>query len=679
MATLFIAEKPSLGRTIAEVIGIQRKADGYIECMNNNIVTWCFGHILELAKPEAYIKSDEKKPKWRLEDLPIIPQHWKKYVKKDAKKQFEIIKKLINKADVIVNAGDPDREGQLLVDEVLEYIGVKKPVKRIWLQALDRENILKALRSIEDNKKYLPYKLSAEARSYADWLVGMNFTRYFTLKAGTLITVGRVQTPTLALVVKRDEQIENFKPHDYYVLTANLDKGFTAVFKPDDSIKGLDEEGRLIDKATAESIAKKTTQKQGKVIEFKKTKKTEYPPLPYMLSSLQKAMSQKYGMKASEVLEIAQSLYEKKLTTYPRTDCPYIAEEQHKDAKKIFNALKNLNILNSEMFNKADLKIKHKAFDNSKLGAHTAIIPTGDTSEFQSLTEKEKKVFMEIAKAYVLLFHKPHTYYSIKAVIDIEGYKFIANGKQTIEKGFRAYSGKQEDSAIPDMKKGDTVFNNETTITTKQTTPPSRFTDGTLIDAMSHIYRYIDDPEAKKVLKENDGIGTEATRAAIIEQLVKRGYLQRKGKQIISTPIARQFIHQLPDFIKDPVLTARWERGLNGILQGKVKFQEFYNAQVEFVKKELNNDIEIKVDKNTAVSNMSQKSPKRVHYEPKDPKGAKGSRKGTRRGKKCPNCGNTMVKLKTKTGKDYYWCGKCKSAYWVEKGGKVGKKWSFGK
>ena len=650
MTTLFIAEKPSLGRAIAEVIGIKSKKNGYIECKNNTIVTWCFGHILELAKPDKYLNTNEKKPKWKAEDLPIIPDRWVKYVKKDAKQQFNVIKSLISKADTIVNAGDPDREGQLLVDEVIEYLHVKKPVKRIWLQALDRENILKALNSIEDNKKYLPYKLSAEARSYADWLVGMNFTRYFTLKANTLITVGRVQTPTLALVVKRDEQIENFKPHDYFMLYAHLP--FKATFKPDENLNGLDEEGRLIDKTVASKIAEDTSKQTARVISFKKSKKVEYPSLPFMLSSLQKHLSNKMSLTAQQTLSIVQELYEKKLVTYPRTDCPYIAEEQFKDAKKILSNVSKAGIL-PDLINSADFKIKHKAFNSSKITAHTAIIPTGDTSSLSNLNATQKQVYEEIVKAYACLFQKPYEYYFATVEVDIKGYKFTANLKETINEGYRKFCGDRPKSEqIPDLKKGDTLFNEQTTIDTKQTTPPPRFTDGSLIDAMSHVHRYIDDKEAKSVLKENDGIGTEATRAAIIEQLVKRGYLQRKGKQIVSTPLAREFVRQLPNFIKDPVLTARWERGLNGILQGKVTFKEFYDAQVEFIKKQLNNSIDIKVSKEVAS-------------------------KPAKRGKKCPNCGNIMKKLKTKTGKDYYWCGKCKSAYWAEKGGKVGKRWKF--
>lgn len=321
---------------------------------------------------------------------------------------------------------------------------------------------------------------------------------------------------------------------------------------------------------------------------FSKKTQTEYPSLPYMLSSLQKAMNTKYNLTAKQTLSIAQKLYEKKLTTYPRTDCPYIAEEQHGDAERILRAVDRLNILPAGMIDNTDITIKHKAFDNSKLGAHTAIIPTGDVSNFNTLTDLEKKVYKEIAKAYACLFHQPHKYYSISVELKIEGYRFTAKGKRTISKGFRQYClSKESDTNIPDLKVGQTILNRETKVETKKTTPPPRFTDGTLIDAMSHIYRYIDDPQAKKILKDNDGIGTEATRAQIIEQLVKRGYLKRAKKQLISTPQARAFIKKLPDYIKNPVMTAEWERELNRILQGKTTFKQFLNMQIEFVKEKI--------------------------------------------------------------------------------------------
>ena len=601
---VFIAEKPSLGRAIAEVIGITEKRKNYIICRNDTVVTWCFGHLFELAPPNVYLNKPAN-ARWELSDLPIIPKNWKKILKKDAKGQFETIKELVKKADVVINAGDPDREGQLLVDEVLERVDPPKTVKRIWLQALDRENILKALKSMESNQKYLPYKLSAEARSKADWLVGMNFTRFFTLKANArrVISVGRVQTPTLALVAERDKKIENFKPHDYYIVKANIKKdgkSITAVYAPKEKSKGFDEEGRLIDKQLALKVKNEISQGKANAISLSTAKKTEIPPLPYNLATLQKMASSKYGLTAAQTLQIAQNLYEKKLTTYPRTDCQYLADEQHGEAKKIISSIKSVSSFAESMAESANFSIKHPAFNSKKITAHTAIIPTGDIKNFNSLSDKEKKIYLEIVKAYLCLFQEKHEYYQIKAEFDINGYRFTAAATNVIKIGWKKYcSSVPKESEIPAFSKGDILNVANATIETKQTTPPPRFTDGTLIEAMSHIHRFIDDEQAKKVLKENDGIGTEATRAQIIETLVKRGFLKRQGKQIISTNLGREIVNQLPDWIKDPVMTARWERGLNGILQGTVRYEEFLQKQIEFIKKKLNENPQITVNAET--------------------------------------------------------------------------------
>lgn len=588
---LFVAEKPSLGRAIAEVLcGNPKKNNGYLDC-GESIVTWCFGHILENAETQYYTNKKE----WDISCLPIIPQKWVKFPKKDTAAQLNIIKNLVSKADVIINAGDPDREGQLLVDEVLDYLHINKPVKRIWLQALDRENILKALKNLEDNKKYLPYKLSADARSKADWLVGMNFTQYFSLISGSYISVGRVQTPTLALIVNRDQTIENFKPHDYYTLAADLGS-FQAVFKPSENTKGLDEEGRLIDRQLALTIVQETSNTTAKVISFSKEKKIEYPPMPFMLSSIQKKLSEKFGFTAKQSLDTVQSLYEKKLVTYPRTDCSYIAEEQHKDASRILKSLASIGFDISG----ASTSIKHRAFDSKKITAHTAIIPTVSMGSFSSLTDSEKKVFTEIANAYICLFLPPYEYYLIKTQLNIKGYTFAAEGRIAIKKGFKALcTDRIENCTIPDLQVGQILQTNKTNITTKQTTPPPRFTDGSIIDAMSHIHRYIDDENAKKVLKETDGIGTEATRASIIESLLKKKFIKRQGKQIISTPIGREIINQIPDWIKDPILTAKWERGLSGILNGTVTHKEFLDKQIQFIQEKLKEKQAIKISKNT--------------------------------------------------------------------------------
>ncbi len=327
MSVVVIAEKPSMARAIREGLGAEaRKYE----------ITNAFGHILEQAEPDAYLpdsvpKNAKGKKKWRMEDLPIIPDRWKKFPKRDAKEQLAKIGQLLKTADTVINAGDPDREGQLLIDEILDYHGYKGRVQRVWLKALDAENVRKAFAGIEDNRKYHPLRDAAEARSQADWLVGMNITRVLSIRAQELYAVGRVQTPTLALVVRRDLAIEKFVPRDYFEVFArcrHADGSFLAKWEPKSTDgAGFDEEGRLIDRKVAEAIAAKAAG-QGRVAKFEAKEQKQAAPLPFSLSALQKVASARFGMSANRVLEVAQSLYEKKITTYPRTDCRYLPEEQ---------------------------------------------------------------------------------------------------------------------------------------------------------------------------------------------------------------------------------------------------------------------------------------------------------------------------------------------------------------
>jgi DNA topoisomerase-3 len=351
---LFIAEKPSLGRAIAQFLpakGISRGSPPTHIVAGDDVVTWCFGHLLEMAEPEHYSEAFKK---WDFEHLPMVPQEWHLIPKDDAKAQIKAIKALLAEADEVVNAGDPDREGQLLVDELLEHLGNKKPVKRIWLAALDETNVKKALGDLRDNRtgttpsgqQYQHLKTSAEARQRGDWLVGMNLTRAYTLSVrkygyDDVVSIGRVQTPTLALVVNRDLAIENFKPKDFFGVTASIKAtggAFFARWKPSDSVT-VDDAGRVLDKSVTDAVADKVRGQNGVVVQFDATEKKTAAPLPYSLSSLQLAANKKHGLSAQEVLDIAQELYEAKLTTYPRTDCNYLPESQLKDAANMLAGL----------------------------------------------------------------------------------------------------------------------------------------------------------------------------------------------------------------------------------------------------------------------------------------------------------------------------------------------------
>ncbi|MGD9901783.1 MAG: DNA topoisomerase 3 [Desulfurella sp.] len=588
---LFIAKKPSLARAIADAIGIAKKTQTHIVCSNGDIVTWCFGHLLELAKPDEYTRNKQ----WSLDQLPIIPEKWKKVPNKDAVSQIKAINRLISDLspqDVIVNAGDPDREGQLLVDEVIENAKYKGKVLRLWVQALDKQSMLAALDNLKPNKEYKNLMLSAQYRSYADWLVGMNFTRVFTKKndANLLLPVGRVKTPTLALIYQRYIENKNFKPKDFYVLENNLNINnrfikCTLVTKLLN--KGIDDENRLIDKQYALEIAKATSKVKALIKDVKEEQKTELAPLPFSLSKLQKYMSDKYSWKAKQTLDVLQKLYEKKLVTYQRTDCEYLPEEQLSQAKSILQALSSKGLF-KDAISGCDLSLKHKAWDTSKITAHHAIIPTVDTTAINSLDDYEKTLYETIAKSYILLFYKPFVYKQITISVDINNYPFQSVIKKVIQKGWRSVFGTDEPEVeYPSVKKGEIYTSSDTEIKTQQTTPPPLFTDGTIIDAMHHIHKYITDEKAKAILKEKDGIGTEATRAAIIEELIKDGYVVRKGKTLESVlPLVENILRAFPSQVKDPVTTARWESMLTEIENGnKQAIDNFYKEQVNFVTK----------------------------------------------------------------------------------------------
>ncbi len=578
---LVIAEKPSLARTIRAAVG------------DTFEVTNAFGHIYEQADPDAYLPEDlprsakTGKKIWRFEDLPIVPDVWRKVPKDDAKEQIAKIRSLLKGAPYVVNAGDPDREGQLLIDEIIEELGYKGAVKRVWLQSLTPEAVKTAFGNLKDNATYKPLSDAASARSRADWLVGMNLTRAWTLKNGGLISVGRVQTPTLALIVQRDLAIENFKPRDFFEVHAQVQHAngaFVAKWRPASSDgPGFDEEGRLVDRKLAEATAGKA-QRSGSVVEYKADPKKRSAPLPFSLSALQKAASAKFGLGAKDVLDIAQQLYESEYTTYPRTDCQYLAEDQHAGVWQAVQSLaKGLGVEVSP--------VRHAAFDDAKVSAHTAIVPTG--KQPSGLSKSAGQVYDLIARAAVALFMPAQEYVAASATVDLGGESFTTSGKRVTAPGWTALYGgaadedDEKEPGLPAMKAGDAVSCTSADVKALQTKPPARFTEGTLIDAMSNIHRYIEDPAAKAKLKETSGIGTEATRANVIETLFKRAWLEKKGKQIISTAVGRAVVKALPTELTDPATTARWEDHLSSIASGALAREKFENAIEGFVRTQI--------------------------------------------------------------------------------------------
>jgi DNA topoisomerase-3 len=592
-----------MGAEIAKCLkGPLRRADGYIET-KEGIVTWGFGHILRQAEPEEY---DIKYKSWRSEDLPIIPQSWRLLVAESCQKQFAIVDNLIKKADEIVHAGDPDREGQLLIDEVLDFVGNKKPVKRILLNALDEKSIKKAIAALRDNSEFENLKQSALARARADWLIGMNLSRAYTLaarRAGhkTVLPIGRVKTPTLALVVRRERELKNFVPVDYFTIKAKFsakDVSFWAAWKPSDEQAGLDSEGRLLDEKIAAALLEKFKQGgTGKIASFSRQEKKEPNRLPYSLSSLQVAAGKKYGYDPQQVLDTAQKLYEKKLATYPRSDCEYLPQNQFGDAAAI---LKNLADSGDEQLigwaADADSSIKSRAWNDKKISAHHAIIPTQVKCSLDALAPIERNIYFLIAQSYIAQFYPVHTYSQTKLAIDYKDEIFAASGRIVKEMGwktlYKSDSDKEkkddgEAETLPPVKKGDTAEFLSAAAEKKSTRPPARFTPSTLLAGMKEIHKYVKNPEAKKKLKDVYGIGTEATRANIIKELITRGLLinEPKKKTLVPTDKAYLLVDALPDEMTYPDSTAIWEERLHSMAAGKAELESFLGEQIDFTKR----------------------------------------------------------------------------------------------
>ncbi|MCI6087177.1 MAG: DNA topoisomerase 3 [Selenomonas sp.] len=619
---LYIAEKPSMGREIAKCLrGPVQRHDGYLTT-GDGVVTWLFGHILRQAEPDEY---DARYKRWRAEDLPIIPQEWRLYVAKDSAKQFGVVKNLIAKADEIVHAGDPDREGQLLVDEVLDYLGNKKPVQRILLNALDEKSIKAANAHLRPNSDFWNLKQSALARARADWLIGMNLSRAYTLAARRaghdriVLPIGRVKTPTLALVVRREREIENFQPVDYYHLRATFEHAngsFVAEWKPKDTMAGLDSENRLVDKAVAEAKLRELSEapRTGRLTGYQKQKKQEPAPLPFSLSSLQVLAGKRYGYEPQLVLDTAQKLYEKKLTTYPRSDCEYLPTNQFGDAKTILANLKAATDTPLAAWAAgADAGRKSRAWNDKKISAHHAIIPTTVRVNPETLPATERNLYELIARGYIAQFYPPHVYDQTKVEVTYKDELFTAGGRTERDPGWKVMyqskkkaataanpdddgngdesdsdkRGEDENDALPVMKKGDAVEYTQGELKASVTKPPTRFTPATLLAGMKEIHKYVKNPEAKKQLKDVYGIGTEATRATIIDDLIKRKFLHPQGKKkyLIPTPSAYLLVDALPDEMTYPDSTAIWEDRLHSMSEGDGTLDDFLAAQIAFTRK----------------------------------------------------------------------------------------------
>jgi len=592
MARLIIAEKPSLGKEIAAILGVAQSHRGsrgptHLTCKDGSIVTWCFGHMLEIPNADFFImgrklKRGEKAPYWDAKSLPVIPKDWVKHEKPEAKEQLAVIKGLMKKATSIVNAGDPDREGQLLIDEVLEQYKWKGKTERIWLSALDEKSIRTALDNLKPNSEYVGLRDAAEARSEADWITGINGTRMGTVQNSLrgLVVLGRVQTPVLSLVASVQRKIENFTAIPFYVPVIGVEHAngkYVGRLAASESIK-TDEKGRITDKSVADKIQRSVAEAQGKgVIKSSASKKgTESAPLPYALSALQIEASKAFGYSADEVLNIAQSLYEThKIATYPRTDCGFLPTNMLSEAPSVLASIKSAF---PDWVGGANASLKSAAWNDSKVTAHHGIIPTGGSVNMDRLSTQESNVFKLICRNYVAQFYPKHEYESTAIVTAVNGYNFNTTGRVPTVEGWKKIipvKARNEGAALPKTNKGDNVHIVNVSIENKKTTPPEAFTDGTLIEAMAKIYKYVDDERSAKILKGCKGIGTEATRASIIKGLFDREFLTKKGKKIYVTDRGMALYDAAPEQLKNAVMTAAWEAKIEQIETGKMSVGAF--------------------------------------------------------------------------------------------------------
>ena len=552
---LVIAEKPSVAISIAKVIGAKNKKDGYYEG-NGYKVSWCVGHLIQMANPDAY---DEKYAKWKIDDLPIIPKEYKYEVAKATKKQFAVLKKLMNdkEIDTVINACDAGREGEAIFRLVYLQASCKKKMKRLWISSMEDSAIKEGFDNLKDGNVYDNLFESAQARAIADWLVGMNISRLYSCLYKQNYSVGRVQTPTLSMIVKRDDEIANFKKEKYYTVELELD-GFTLSTERINSLEVAEQLKNLIEGRIeiADVIQKE------KIIK---------PDLPFDLTTLQRECNKYFGYSAKQTLDYAQSLYEKKLITYPRTDSRCLTED-------MITSTVN-NILGKNDFDTERIKV---VFNSKKVTDHHAIIPT-----VSSLSEDISKLLESEAKVYRLISNKLHAGVgyplienTTKIVAEFDGFEFTSTGKVIKEEGFTKYlkeykPKKNEDNVLPDMSIGDVLSIENKEIKEKFTQPPKHFTEDTFLKAMELAGN---DALEKGIEVERKGLGTPATRAGIIENLIYKGFIERNKKNLIATPKGKSLIEIVTDNFKSAEMTAQWEMELSDIAQGKSSKKEFLEA-----------------------------------------------------------------------------------------------------
>lgn len=579
---LVIAEKPSVAQTIAKVLGAAERKDGYIQG-GGYIVSWCVGHLVGLSSPEAY---NEKYKEWNFNTLPIMPEKWKFSINSATKKQFYVLKVLMadKNVDEIICATDAGREGECIFRYVYNMTGCRKPFKRLWTSSLEESAIRDGFRNLKNGREYDNLYAAGLCRAKADWLVGMNGTRLFSIRYKSRLNIGRVQTPTLAMIVQRDYDVKNFVKQKYY--TVELDCGtFSASSE------------RIDDESQARCIAENCNGKNAVVSSVKKEVKTVNPPKLYDLTTLQREANRQYGYTAQQTLDITQSLYEQKLVTYPRTDSQYITDDMENTAaemvKLVCRYITCCNGINIE----PDIK---RIINNKKVSDHHALLPTAQIAEkdLNAIPESERNILYLISAKLICAVAEPHKYEAVKAVLTCENSEFTANGKTVINDGWKRLDSRiksmlkggdteeksdSHEKSLPELTEHQTFENVSAATAEHWTSPPKPFTEDTLLSAMETAGNK-DYDENSDV--EKKGLGTPATRAAIIEGLVKREYVERKNKQLIATDKGVNLIKVVPDEVKSPKMTANWETELQSIEKG-ISSPDIFIEQIQDYVKQL--------------------------------------------------------------------------------------------
>ena len=578
--TLVIAEKPSVAQTIAAALGVKNKKDGYMED-GGYLISWCVGHLVQLAEAAAY---GEQYKKWSYDSLPILPETWQYDVSKGKEKQFHILKELLHRADVseVVNACDAGREGELIFRFVYEVAGCKKPIRRLWISSMEESAIKAGFASLKDGRDYDALFASALCRAKADWLIGINATRLFSCLYNRTLNVGRVQTPTLKMLADRDAAISTFKKEKYYHVRLNLSGAEAA-------------SGKLSDRSEAEALKKSCEASRAVCTSLVREKKTAAPPKLFDLTNLQREANRIYGYTAKQTLDLAQTLYEKKLLTYPRTDSSYLTDDMGETAATVISLLcGTLPFMAGVEFSPEIARV----LNSQKVSDHHAIIPTMELAkaDLATLPESEKNILILAGARLCMATAAPHLYEAVTAVFSCAGSDFTARGKTVLTDGWKDLERRYRttlkskpdtddadsvDAPLPELSEGQGFENPAAKVTEHDTTPPKPHNEASLLSAMERAGNEDTDPDA-----ERKGLGTPATRAAVIEKLVNGGFVERKGKQLIPTKDGNNLVCILPDNLTSPKLTAEWENNLTQIAKGEADPAAFMGG-IEAMTREL--------------------------------------------------------------------------------------------